>query len=282
MRENELIAEPRSFSKDGPKKEDIFLYLLALSDAKDAGVTFKMRSKLELLIEWGKKWDFGWVNKLIEFYQGQISEQDVLNGLNNEDLARAYYFIGLKYEFDGDWEKAKTLYQKASESKATCIEVNLAKYRMGLYGFSPDEIIAIYESSSCKTTFKKDGTRKQYSVRNLFDGDRQTAWVPDNEDPIGEWISIRLEKTGSLSGITVNNGYNKSTELFYANSRVRVLRIEYPDGSNTKITLEDKMGPQKISLRKSKVDSIRFYIEDIYKGTKYPDLCISELKLTVK
>lgn len=79
------------------------------------------------------------------------------------------------------------------------------------------------------------------------------------------------------------NGYNKSEDLFHQNSRVKTLEVLMSDGTSQIFAIEDKMGMQEFTFQSPKnVDWVRFVIKEEIKGTKYNDLCISELKLVLK
>lgn len=137
---------------------------------------------------------------------------------------------------------------------------------------------------------------QKYSVKNLFDGNKSTAWVTeyDNEDvyPDG-MLKIIFQEPVYVKSATIRNGYQKTEVLYYANQRIKDLNIEkvimgchsYP--LDNMVHLEDKMEEQIISLTEGWTQSINlfktkeliFNIVDIYSGEKYEDLCISEITI---
>ena len=151
-------------------------------------------------------------------------------------------------------------------------------------------------------TLVEGGHRQQYSVINLFDGNRQTAWCTryeaDKEKRIvSESGSLRLlfDTPVYVRSITIRNGYQKTPGIYAANQRVKELTIEkvitrersYPLDDTVRI--RDSMKEQEISLTAGWTQSVNlfkaweliFTIQDFYRGTKYEDLCISELRVNV-
>jgi len=53
----------------------------------------------------------------------------------------------------------------------------------------------------------------------------------------------------------------------------------FSDGVKINLDLKDTMDLQKIKIEPHVTKSIKFTIKDVYKGSKYEDTCISELKL---
>src|SRR6266496_361003 len=135
----------------------------------------------------------------------------------------------------------------------------------------------------------------RYSIRNLFDNDNTTPWVTKydkksaySDDGLFKFV---FETPVYLRSITIRNGCQRTASLFHANQRVKTLGIEKvviggrSFSLEASVTLKDTPNPQEISLREGWTSSINlfktkeliFNVEDIYEGTKYQDLCISEM-----
>lgn len=122
---------------------------------------------------------------------------------------------------------------------------------------------------------------QKYPIANIFDNNLNTAWVKGKlGDGIGEWINVGFEPESTLSQIKIINGYAKSKEIYMANNRVKKVMLIFSDGKSQEFVLKDNiLDYQTIKLTKPiKTDSVRITIEEIYKGTKYNDTCISEIK----
>ena len=66
----------------------------------------------------------------------------------------------------------------------------------------------------------------RYSVKNLFDGNPDTAWVENTRDRrIGEWIQVEFERPVEMMGFAIRPGYQKTETTFAENqapSRIQV------------------------------------------------------------
>ena len=146
---------------------------------------------------------------------------------------------------------------------------------------------------------------QSYSKSNIFDGKIDTAWVEGTKgDGIGEWVNIQIDATlespsttpFSVRKIGIIPGYSKSQKTWNENNRVKsallviytpsafpkenewvVYRLKFEDIDKLQIF---KFPIEKIAANLDPMTStVWFKIEDVYKGTKYQDTCISEIVL---
>lgn len=143
-----------------------------------------------------------------------------------------------------------------------------------------------------------------YKSANICDGKAETAWVPGIKGGIGEWIKIGIDAhTGysvtstpfSVIEIGVIPGYAKSSNTWSENNRVKKLLViiyspqpsfhEENEWAVFRLNLNDENKLQVFRIPHNKIginelDGMKkviwIKIEDIYKGTKYDDTCISE------
>ena len=143
----------------------------------------------------------------------------------------------------------------------------------------------------------------EHSDKNMFDFDFNTTWVSRGKNNgIGEKIEIKLNKS-PLSLIGLINGNMKDSNSYYDYSRVKKVRIDlecvdYRDSTKTiKETNEIQLDDIKYSKINNdnfvkmvsiirdygdgltKVNKITITILDVYKGNKYPNICITEILL---
>lgn len=136
-----------------------------------------------------------------------------------------------------------------------------------------------------------------YSIRNLFDHNKRTAWVTKFErggtDNGATTFEIDFDKPVYVQSITFRNGYQKSPDLFQANQRIKGLEIENVITKNpihpikADITLKDTMAPQRIPWQQQwdwevnmfKTRRLLFVVSSVYPGTRYTDLCLSGLTI---
>jgi len=126
-----------------------------------------------------------------------------------------------------------------------------------------------------------------YSAENTLDGRAETAWNSDGrvdgKGP-GMVLTYRFADPVELSAITVLNGYQKTlpnpgrtpSDLFALNSRVRSWRVTTDTGSWV-WDLADDRAPQTLSKQFGTTSSVRFEVREVYPGSKYLDLAVSEV-----
>jgi len=143
----------------------------------------------------------------------------------------------------------------------------------------------------------------EHSDKNMFDFDFNTTWVSRGKNNgIGEKIEIKLNKS-PLSLIGLINGNMKDSNSYYDYSRVKKVRIdlECVDYRDSTKTIKETNEIQLDDIKYSKINNdnfvkmvsiIRDYgdgltqikkititILDVYKGNKYPNICITEILL---
>lgn len=157
-------------------------------------------------------------------------------------------------------------------------------------------------------THSSSNLGKAYESATICDGKIETAWVEGVEgNGIGEWVKIAVDAYTCLSEITttpfevstlaVIPGYGKSSKTWTENNRVRKLLvvINTPPQAIPKenewvvlrLNLKDENSFQVfgIPVQQTAVNmdpmkrNVWIKIEEIYKGTKYQDTCISEFVL---
>ena len=126
---------------------------------------------------------------------------------------------------------------------------------------------------------------ENYHPNYIADDDPKTAWVEGAKSTgAGEWVRFNvtpLDNTTKIR-IRIRNGYQKSKDLFKANARAQGITVKLlPSKLERKFTLDDKDGWQEITLEqpKGEVRAIEIKIVSVFDGTKYADLCISDVQV---
>ncbi|MCP4134607.1 MAG: hypothetical protein GY754_26775 [bacterium] len=119
-----------------------------------------------------------------------------------------------------------------------------------------------------------------YNTDFLFDSRKEFGWVEGSEKSgTGESLTFSFNDSVTISKIKVWNGYLRSEKHFKSNERVKNFSFGTSGGESAKHTLSDSMDPQVVELAKPlKGKEFVLKIEDIYKGSKYTDCVISELR----
>ncbi|MFZ1813710.1 MAG: caspase family protein [Rhizobiaceae bacterium] len=120
----------------------------------------------------------------------------------------------------------------------------------------------------------------RYGVGNMLDADPATAWVEGADgDGLNEGVVVTFDGPLALKRVRIMNGYNKNQSIFTKNGRVRVLNMDTSEGQNFRLELADAQGWQSVELPELKpMLWIALSIEDVYRGSRYSDTAISELR----
>jgi uncharacterized caspase-like protein len=131
----------------------------------------------------------------------------------------------------------------------------------------------------CASSALAAGAGNSYGVRNLFAGSAAAAWVEGVPGQgLGEWISVEFDAQRLVKSVTLQNGYQKNSDIFYKNSRVKRLRLVFSQGETKSFTLRDELGPQTLSIDPPlKAYWIQLIIDEVFPGSKYTDTAISKL-----
>ena len=118
-----------------------------------------------------------------------------------------------------------------------------------------------------------------YGPQNLFNASTGVAWVEGRDgNGVGEWITIEFDAMRLVKSINVQNGYQKNNDIFQKNNRVRRLRVVFSQGETQTLELRDRLGPELLALPVPvRAYWIKFTIEDVWAGNRYPDTAITKL-----
>lgn len=142
------------------------------------------------------------------------------------------------------------------------------------YGDCDQEVKALKAS----TVLAGQG-KKSYGVFNVSDADPMSAWVEGKPDyGIGESFEVKAPTLNKIY-----NGYQSSPKNWAENSRVKRFKVYKNNKPLCFLDLTDEMGAQHFELpghnsANSEESSVfRFEIVDVYKGSKWQDVAISEI-----
>lgn len=129
----------------------------------------------------------------------------------------------------------------------------------------------------------------EYSEKNLCDNDYSTAWVEGREGSgTGESIRYTFDNNTVITSISIVPGYTKNEDIYIKNNRPVSVKVEYGSGSFF-IDMHnydfDFNHPKPYSYHfdfplenNSDQYTLDVIINEVKKGTKYEDTCISEIK----
>lgn len=140
-----------------------------------------------------------------------------------------------------------------------------------------------YKVSS--SSYLQEQGKSTYLPDNLHDFDLITAWVPDSKGGIiGKKVNFHFKPfSPKVNKVTIYNGYIKNKELWQINSRAKKLKLYINNKPYANLELQAVTASQSFKIDPiQSTDSTKdlvltFEVIEIYKGTKYDDLAISEI-----
>ncbi|MCC5918540.1 MAG: hypothetical protein JJU02_14555 [Cryomorphaceae bacterium] len=193
------------------------------------------------------------------------------------------------------WQKALDLYSKINSFDIDYDKISLQEIKMidsleSGYGPMTQGVGCSwycgggpYKISS--SSYLKDDGEITYNETNIHDFDLFTAWIPDNSNEnLTKKINFHFKPFAPrINEIIIWNGYIKNNELWEANSRVAKLKMIVNGKPTAILELKDVNNTQSFKINPiQSIDSTKdliltFEILEIYKGTKFKDIAISEI-----
>lgn len=130
-----------------------------------------------------------------------------------------------------------------------------------------------------------------YYVEYSYDNNIKTSWQEAAAgDGSGETITYKLDQARYIVGMDIINGRVDTKQNYYDNNRIKSLVVYYYLGDTIKaqktVDLDDvySMEPVHFTLIDGSLsddyycDSIRIEFKAVYKGQKFNDLCLTDIK----
>lgn len=145
-----------------------------------------------------------------------------------------------------------------------------------------------YKKVEASSTLAPSG-KVNYEISNIMDYDLRTVWSEGvSGNGIGEYVTVHYPARSKynhqtrITDVTILNGFVKSNSLWQRNGRVKTLKVYINNNPYALLELEDSKGFQTFNLGRIISDSendiiIKFELIDVYPGTKYEDVVISNL-----
>jgi uncharacterized protein (DUF1330 family) len=136
----------------------------------------------------------------------------------------------------------------------------------------------------CVSSALAPAAGNNYGARNLIDGQDSTAWVEGSSGQgVGDFVVIEFPESKSVRGISLHNGYAKSSDIYFKNSRVKDIDIAFSNGDSLETTLTDTMGEQLVTFNRPVTAKwLRITIRSVYPGSKYTDAAVNEVRVDVQ
>ncbi len=126
--------------------------------------------------------------------------------------------------------------------------------------------------------------RETHPAAHAFDANTHTAWNDGvSGTGAGEWIEARFGSGTHVTSMRIDTGWNfvspRFGDLFVANSHIRRLRLVFDEGA----PIEREVAEDQRSIEVTGIDrvvrSVRVVAVDVWDGTRFHDMCISEIEI---
>lgn len=127
--------------------------------------------------------------------------------------------------------------------------------------------------------------RERHPGEHAFDGTDNTAWNEGTPGPgTGEWIQANFNERQRIRTLRMKTGWDHVTahqeDLFAANSHFQRIRLEFDDGQSVRAEVRNDQREYTFTGLDHVSSSVRIVAEAVYPGTRWQDLCISEVVIT--
>lgn len=153
--------------------------------------------------------------------------------------------------------------------------LTVSSYKGGY--ISGGEIPVSYINAS--STLQENGY--DHSPQNVCDKDTASDWCEGAYGRgQGEWIELYFGADVPVDSFVIYPGFWKTEKLFSENCRPASMTASFSDGSSVSFGFPDEMSPMTLALSRTVMTNrIRFTVDSVYYGSKYQDLCISEIQV---
>ena len=219
---------------------------------------------------------FGWYKKdfILDLYYKVLAGQSSEFGNKNSSNYTEEFVTGSDYD-EADFSE---VIEDSQDDNLIIIQPE----NINLANFNEDCIWQVGISNVSSTL--PENSKNTYYKENLSDNDVTTAWVEGSAgDGIGDFFVVN-----ELPNI-IYNGYQKNTDKWKDNSRVKRFKIYINNLPYSFLELKDQMGPQYFDLNSgNEIEQglsglgtenieVKFEIIEVYKGERYEDAAISEV-----
>lgn len=145
--------------------------------------------------------------------------------------------------------------------------------------------------ATASSSLKSDDTYT-YGPENLTDEESRNSWSEGADgDGIGESLTLTLKQPQRALRLYIANGFRTHAvdevvkEKFFANNRVKRMRVCVDGGKPFSVELPDGLdqtGVIELPKDAGIVKTIKLTIEEVYRGTKFRDTCISGVDVEVQ
>ncbi len=186
-------------------------------------------------------------------------------------------------------DMARAVAKSKNEKKSAMLKRDAPKKRATSHRASPRHSAAVCTNRSgldyCVSSYLPSSgvNRSDYGPRSISDGNDRTAWVEgrtvQRDLGVGEWVLLDWGQERQVAGVTLKNGYAKTSRLYRKNARVSRLKLTMSGGQSFSISVDDTSSRQTLRFNESIAATwMKVEIESAIMGSKYADTAINELR----
>lgn len=125
----------------------------------------------------------------------------------------------------------------------------------------------------------------RYDAAQLKQRGEEGTWSEGNPGPgIGEWLELKPAVPKPLMAILMTPGYAGSPERFKENARPKRVSVKLNDDYKFDVEVPDSADEFRIPVTgyTKPVSKIRLTFTDVWRGSRFEDLCVTALQLEAK
>ncbi|MFI5296938.1 MAG: NADase-type glycan-binding domain-containing protein [Polyangiales bacterium] len=212
-------------------------------------------------------------------------DRGVALGPTNDVLGALYYNLGLIGQKTGDPDTARSQFRKSLEVRPGNATVVAALAALGTPpgDMAAPTLVQLRPSRSTASSYLHDATQS-HPASDAFDGKLYTAWNESAAGPgKGEWIEASFSHPQHVRKIHLYTGFEHNDkqfgDLWNMNAHLKTVRVVFDGG--TSVTRDIGATEHEITIEGLDVvaTTVRFVADDVWPGTKWEDLCISEIDI---
>ena len=126
--------------------------------------------------------------------------------------------------------------------------------------------------------------RDQHSPLRAFDGDPTTAWNENEHGAgAGSWIAASFDAPVTITQVRLTTGWDYTSprrgDLFPLNSHLRRVRITFDGHRPVERDVDVDQRSVVVENLNIRASTVRIAAVDVWRGTRWADLCISEVEI---
>jgi hypothetical protein len=119
----------------------------------------------------------------------------------------------------------------------------------------------------------------KHDAARAIDGDPATAWISAEGAAFDPWLRIDRGEARRAHELLIVPGYARTPAEFAEHGRPKTIDVRFAGGGGAIFTLEDESTVQRVPLGMQDLPQATIVVTDVYPGTKYDDVAISEVEI---